>query len=189
MAKKLTFKNPTTVHNYAIEQGYDMGTSKLNTTLANKLKGIPKKDGHFHQDDIDNLLKYGKFKRLEGLQSSEISELDRKAKVADVRIKEAAAEKGEFANKVEKGAYFSKTEIESDQTARGKVLKDGVEGFGINMLVRVVETVGGDPALLPEVMELWTEEVENLFDRYSRPVEFEAPVFIDEEEVESGENI
>ena len=50
------------------------------------------------------------------------------------------------------------------------------------MSSRTVELVKGDQSLTPDLIELYTKEMETLFDHYSRPVEFEAPAWVEEDE-------
>lgn len=182
MAKTAGFRTKQAVHDYLVEIGFDMGVSKLSSKLAVCLKDIKKKGGVWLQSDIDTYAPIWGFNQMEGAMSADASALDIKIKQADLRKKEGDANKVEHENKVRSGRYILKSEVEMMLAARAKLLYDGVKSFGINMASRTVEIVKGDQSMTPDLIELYTKEMETLFDHYSRPIEFEAPAFAEEEE-------
>ena len=112
MSEILRFKTKTAVHQYLLNKGFDVGTSKLSSKVAKDLTGIPKKDGHWLQSDIDNYAKYGNIKRLEGAMSADAAAVAEKIRQAELRIAEGKAHEIEHKNKVAAGKYLPKADME-----------------------------------------------------------------------------
>lgn len=185
MTDKLQFKRKTEVQAYLVSQGYDLGGSALNSTLAKKLDGIAKKNGYWQQADIDNLAKFGNIPRLDGAMPKEMVDLDKRIKEAEAREREGRAAKIEHENKVTVGLYLLRSEVDRQFAARAAFLKDGVGSRFIHSRApRIVEMIGGDMGKVPDLVELWLKEVEELFDHYSKPLEFEAVNIIVTEDTE-----
>lgn len=172
MAEKLTFKNKTKVQEYAIKLGYDMGTSKLNTTLSNKLNGIPKKDGCWFQADIDNLLNYGNFKKMAGAISNDISELDRRIKEADLREREGKAEQVERKNAKESGQLIDRSKVNMDLVARMiQLRKDEKTDNKVNASV-IIKLIAGDIEKEKELQKYLNAATDNRMNNYAKPFKF-----------------
>ena len=172
MADKLTFSSKVKVQEYAINQGYDMGASKLNSTLSEKLKGIPKKNGVWFKADIDNLLLYGRFKRLAGVQSNEVSELDRKIKEADLREKEGKADKVERENSKADGLLIERSNVYRELVARMIQLKKDEKTDNKVKSADIIFLVGGDIEKEKELQKYLDIGTDRRLNRYAKPFKF-----------------
>lgn len=172
MAEKLRFKHGTEVNHYAIKQGYDMGSSKMNSALATKLKGISKKDGYWFQEDIDNLLRFGKFKQLSGAMPADVAVLDRKIKEADLREKEGRADKVERENETASGLLVERSKMNRELVARMIQLRKDEETDNKIKALPIIELVKGDIEMEKELVKLLNNLSTERLNKYAKPFKF-----------------
>ncbi len=172
MIEKLKFKHATEVHQYAIKQGYDMGSSNMNSTLAIKLKGISKKNGYWFQDDIDNLLRFGKFKQLSGAMPADVAVLDRKIKEADLREKEGKAEKVERENAKASGQLIERSKMNRELVARMIQLRKDEKTDNKVKAAEIIDLIGGDIEKEKELIKLLNNLADKRFNKYAKPFRF-----------------
>jgi hypothetical protein len=172
MAEKLKFKHGTEVHQYAIKQGYDMGLSKMNSVLAKKLKGISKKDGYWFQDDIDNLLRFGRFKQLSGAMPADVAILDRKIKEADLREKEGKAIKVERENAKAAGQLIERSKMHRELVARMIQLRKDEKTDNKVKAAEIIAKIGGDIEQEKVLIKLLNSLTDKRLNRYAQPFRF-----------------
>jgi len=172
MTEKLKFKQATEVHQYAIKQGYDMGSSKMNSTLATKLKGISKKDGYWFQEDIDNLLRFGKFKQFSGAMPADVAVLDRRIKEADAREKEGKADKVERENEKAAGQLIDRSKINRELVARMIQLRKDEKTDNKVKASIIISLVGGDIEKEKELQKYLNDATDRRMNTYAKPFKF-----------------
>ena len=183
MAKKLKFKQGTEVHQYAIQQGYDMGSSKMNSALATKLKGISKKDGYWLQEDIDNLLRFGKFKQFSGAMPADVAVLDRKIKEADLREKEGKADKIDRENTKAAGQLIDRSKVNFDLVARMIQLRKDEKTDNKVKASDIIALVGGDIEKEKELQKYLNDATDRRMNTYAKPFKFAVSMTELEEEI------
>lgn len=183
MTEKRTFRSKTAVQDYAVEHGYDMGSSKLNSTLAEKLKGITKKNGCWQQSDIDNLLQYGGFKQLEGAMPQDALDLDRQIKKADLREKKGKAEKVERENAKAEGLLIERSKVNRELVARMIQLRKDEKTDNKVKAADIISLVGGDIEKEKELQKFLDKKTDERFNRYAKPLRLNVSISEVEKEV------
>ena len=184
MSEKVKFKKGTEVHQYAMKQGYDMGSSEMNSTLAKKLKGISKKDGYWFQEDIDNLLRFGKFKQLSGAMPADVAVLDRKIKEMDLREKEGKVEKVERENKTADGLLIERTKMHRELVARMIQLRKDEKTDNKVKVSDIISIVGGDIEKEKDLLKFLNTATERRMNTYAKPFKFTVGMSELEKEIE-----
>jgi len=172
MTEQLKFKQATEVHQYAIKQGYDMGSSKMNSTLATKLKGISKKDGYWFKEDIDNLLRFGKFKQLSGAMPADVAVLDRKIKEAELRTREGNADKVERENAKASGQLIERSKMSRELVARMIQLRKDEKTDNKIKSSHIIALVDGDIEKEKELNKLLDNLTDKRMNTYAKPFKF-----------------
>ena len=184
MTEKQKFKKGTEVHQYAIKNGYDMGSSKMNSTLAKKLKGISKKDGYWFQEDIDNLLRFGKFNQFSGAMPADVALLDRKIKEMDLREKEGKVEKVERENAKADGQLIERSKMHRELVARMiQLRKDEKTDNKVNASV-IISLVAGDIEKEKELQKYLNGATDKRMNNYAKPFKFTVGLSELEKEIE-----
>lgn len=170
------FKNLLEVAEYLKGEGWKVGKS----FLYQKAYLIKKQaDGTILREDADAFAKQY-LKKLDG--SNIDADITQKLK-AEVRKLKAEAEKRELEVLQIKGKLVDKYEVEQQLAARAAFLMESLRNFVHSQIPRVVEMVGGDIKYAADAIEFFQEELEKLFDYYSKPL-----VFNVSDEGEKGES-
>lgn len=126
----------------------------------------------FAQKDLDRYAK----KFLSLLTGSDSNNVEEKLKW-ETRIAEQKFKDMEFEARIKEGAYVLKSEVEQMLAARAAFLKDNLgQGFIHSRASKIAELLKGDPDLIPELIEFWLKQIEEVFDYYSKPMRFEVPI-------------
>ncbi|MCK5506594.1 MAG: hypothetical protein KAJ10_15630, partial [Thermodesulfovibrionia bacterium] len=132
----------------------------------------PKKNGVWFKADIDKLLLYGRFKRLAGVQSNEVSELDRKIKEADLREKEGKADKVERENSKADGLLIERSNVYRELVARMIQLKKDEKTDNKVKSADIIFLVGGDIEKEKELQKYLDIGTDRRLNRYAKPFKF-----------------
>ncbi|MEK7075745.1 MAG: hypothetical protein AAB948_03065, partial [Patescibacteria group bacterium] len=168
---------------YLKGQGFKIEKSKLYeeknivgyTTIDNAVTFLKK--------DLD---KYAK-KFLNLLAESDSNNADAKMKW-DAKIAEQKFSDMEFEAKIKQGMYILKSDVEQQLAARAAFLKENLgSGFIHSRAPKIAEIIQGNTERIPELIELWLQQIEEVFDYYSKPMRFEVPVVMMSEEKEMAE--
>jgi len=188
MAEQQKFKKKTEVHRYLLKQGYDVGGSKLNSKVAKDLNGIPKKDGHWFQKDIDNYVKYGNLKKLEGALSADASAVAEELQREKLRTEKAKRIKAERINDIETGLYILLQEAEQQHTLKVQLFKSALENLVYSSMPELISLAKGNSERIPDCQEYFLKMIRKKLDDYAKPCKYEVPALIaidDEETIES----
>ena len=156
---------------YLKGQGFKIEKSKLYeeknivgyTTIDNAVTFLKK--------DLD---KYAK-KFLNLLAESDSNNADAKMKW-DAKIAEQKFSDMEFEAKIKQGMYILKSDVEQQLAARAAFLKDNLgQSFIHSRAPKIAEIIQGNTERIPELIELWLQQIEEVFDYYSKPMKFEVP--------------
>lgn len=178
-AKEIRFQNVLEVVAYLKDAGYKIEKSKA---YIDRHLMKPDKDG-FLQSNVDRYAK-AFLERFDGTSGDGNSDKARE----EARLTRERADKIAFENEIMRGKYLLRSEVDRQFAARAAFLKDGVgPRFIHSRAPRIVEMVGGEMAKIPDLVEMWLKEVEELFDHYSRPLEFEAVNILTTEGTEDTE--
>ncbi len=166
----LRLKNRPEVLEYLKAKGWKIEKSKL---YADWKKIDLEKDGSCTKAAADSYAKLC----LEKLDGSDQEPVDMANKVLwETRATKAKALKLEHENEENKGLWILRSDIEPMLAARAAGLKNSVgPEFIHRSSEQIIELVDGNIARAPELIDWWLRAVEDLFDIYSRPVEFAVP--------------
>jgi len=138
----------------------------------------------FMKKDLD---KYAK-KLLTLLTESGANNAEEKMKW-ETKIAEQKFKDMEFEARIKEGIYVLKSEVEQMLAARAAFLKDNLgQGFIHSRAARIAEILKGNPDLIPELIEFYLKHIEEVFDYYSKPMRFEVPAALINEEEETHES-
>lgn len=138
----------------------------------------------FTKKDLD---KYAK-KFLNPLSESDSNNADAKMKW-DARIAEQKFKDMEFEAKIKQGMYILKSDVEQMLAARAAFLKDNLgQGFIHARASKIAEIIQGNTEHIPELIDFWLKQIEEIFDYYSKPMRFEVPTSLLESEEKNNEN-
>lgn len=103
------------------------------------------------------------------------------AKIAEQKFKDM-----EFNAKIKAGLYVLRSDVEQMLAARAAFLKDNLgQSFIYSRAAKLVEIVQGNSEFIPDLIDYWMKQIEEVFDYYSKPIRFEVPTaLIEEEEME-----
>ena len=169
--------------NYLNSQGFKIQNSKLyedksiiNFKTVNNIITFLKKD----------LDKYAK-KFLNLLAESDSNNAEEKMKW-DAKIAEQKFKDMEFEAKIKDGMYVLKSEVEQMLAARAAFLKENLgSGFIHSRAPKITEIIQGNTDRIPELIEFWLKQIEEVFDYYSKPLRFEVPaISITEEDTDDA---
>lgn len=188
MAEKLKFKTKQLVHNYMAGLGFDMGASKMNSKLAKVLDGIPKKDGHWYQVDIDNLAKHGEFKRMEGAMSAGATAIAEELQRERLGTEKAKRIKAERINDIESGLYILLQEAEQQHTLKMQLFKSALENLVYSSMPELISLAKGNSERIPDCQEYLLKMIRKKLDDYAKPCKYEVPALIATDDEETIEN-
>lgn len=168
---------------YLKAQGFKIEKTKLYDEKA--IVGFTAVDNAvtFAKKDLD---KYAKkfLSLLSGADSNNAEDkLKWETKIAEQKFNDMA-----FEAKIKEGKYILRSEVEQMLAARAAFLKDSLgPGFIHSRASKIVEIVKGNPDNIPELIEFWLRQIEEVFDYYSKPMRFEVPIALLEEEMAKNE--
>lgn len=176
------FNAPDAVE-YLKTQGYKIEKSKLYDEKA--IVGYQTIDNAvtFAKKSLDKYAK--KFLSLLSANDSNTAEEKMKwdAKIAEQKFKDM-----EFEAKIKEGLYLLRSEVEQMLAARGAFLKDNLgQSFIHSRAPKIIEIIKGDSDRIPELIEFWLHQIEEVFDYYSKPMKFEVPVMALQNEEKENE--
>ena len=169
--------------NYLNSQGFKIQNSKLyedksiiNFKTVNNIITFLKKD----------LDKYAK-KFLNLLSGSDADNADEKMKW-DAKIAEQKFSDMEFEAKIKQGLFILKSEVEQLLAARAAFLKENLgSGFIHSRAPKITEILRCSSDRIPELIEFWLKQIDEVFDYYSKPLRFEVPaISITEEDTDDA---
>lgn len=132
----------------------------------------------FAKKDLD---KYAK-KFLTPLSAGDSNMADRKM-AAEANIAEQKFKDMEFEAKIKEGQYILRSEVEQMLAARAAFLKDNLgSSFIHSRAAKIAEILKGDPDRIPELIEFYLKQVDEVFDYYSKPLKFEVPAVLLQEQ-------
>ncbi len=163
------FGNLLEALSYIRSEGWKCSKSKL---YEDQGKIERQKDGNFLRRDIDkyaeNFLK--KIDASDG-DTNDSQELQK----WEIAIAEEKHKKLQRENEVQSGLYLRKTDVEHMLAARAAFLKDNLGPTFIHSRASgLITLVKGDPDRAPEFIDAWTKHIDEMFDLYSKPFQFEA---------------
>jgi len=178
--EKIFFTAPD-VLNYLRDENYKIEK----TYFYNKfISGVKKqKDGEMLKHDIDSRIKeLGIVKRdFSEPDAGGVQKLMWETKIAEQKFKDM-----EFEAKIKEGQYVLKSEVEQLLAARAAFLKDNLgAGFIHSRAVKIAEIIQGNTEHIPELIEFWMQHISEVFDYYAKPMRFEVPTALLNEEEES----
>lgn len=178
--KSRTFSTLLEVLDYLQGEGWKISKSTL---YDNQHKINKAKDGTYTKKAVDEYARLCLVK-LDGSTDEGKGAAEKKeeieAKIAEERLKKLQRD-----NEIEQGRWVRRSEVESMLAARAAALMNGVGPEFIHReAAGIIELVEGDIEKAPDLIEHWLKVVEELFDRYSRPVEFTVPGAEDEDFIE-----
>lgn len=164
---------------YLKEQGWKIEKSKLYEEKSIIGYKIINNNITFKKIDLD---KYAR-KFLKPMSETDSSTIEDKLKW-DARISEQKFKDMELEAKIKEGLYILKSEVEQLLAARAAFLKDNLgQGFIHSRASKLIEIVEGNSDHTPELIDYWLKQIEEVFDYYSKPMRFEVPaVMVNEEE-------
>lgn len=165
------FANPTEVHEYLESEGWKVSQRKVYDD-KNKIEKEP--DGTYTKKAVDEYARL-LLTRTDGSDEA-IGDLAARKATLEVELLEEKKAEAVRENKLKEGFYVLKSDLESMLAGRAAVLKASVGTEFIHARAeKVIEIVAGDHGRAPELIDYWLREVEDFFDRYSRPMEFATP--------------
>lgn len=156
---------------YLKSQGYKIEKSKLYEDKH--IIGFTTQKGSavFGEKNLD---KYAK-KFLFLLSGSDAVSLEEKLKW-DTKIAEQKFKDMEFEARIKEGSYVLTSEVEQMLAARAAFLKDNLgQGFIHSAAPKVCELLKGNQELIPDFIDFYLKHIEEVFDYYSKPIEFKVP--------------
>lgn len=168
----VSFATKREVIAYLIQQGWDVkpDSSKVNDDL----KGLPRKQGVWSKKVIDDYAAMD-LRKTDGISEKLTADAKRKLK-ADADKAEEDAERANRRNKIERGEYIPLSDVEQEFARRMAFLKSDMERFVFNFMDRIVEIFEGNIEKKPDAIEMGLRLKDEWMDRYSKPLEFMAPV-------------
>lgn len=145
--------------------------SKLYTDIKKGL--LPKKNKGFRQKDVDRYAGGLPLSSTPDGRNSAAEERLRRKEEADIRIKEAQAEREEKKNKIIDGQYISREQVYQELAARAVALNMGLKSVVQAEALDLIRAVGGDQ----QKTDLLSRELDRIIDaasnEYSRVIVFE----------------
>lgn len=144
------------------------------TKLYNDQGKIDKqKDGGILKKDADKYAAYF-LKKLDG---SDYEDIDPAEKIKwETEIAKQKAEKLTMENEINRAVYVLKSDVEMQLAARAAYLKDNLGmDFIHSFAPRIVTLVQGSQDKIPDLVDIWLEHIEEVFNHYSKPIKFEVP--------------
>lgn len=169
---------------YLKVQGFKIEKSKLYNEKA--IVGFKTIDNAvtFTKKDLD---KYAK-KFLSLLTEADSNNAEEKMKW-ETKIAEQKFHDMEFEAKIKEGRYVLCSEVEQMLAARAAFLKENLgQGFIHSRAPKLAEILKGNPDNIPELIDFYLKHIEEVFDYYSKPMRFEVPAaMINEEEEQNAD--
>ncbi len=177
------FKNLLEVIVYLREEGWKCSKSKI---YEDQNKIDRQSDGTITKKDAD---KYASIflRRLDG--SINADDLDPAEKLRwEIEIAKEKAEKLHRENEIERGIYLLRSDVEHMLAARAAYLKDNLGAAFIHSRAsQIILLVNGDQTRIPDLVEFWLRNIDEIFNHYARPMQHEA-VYSPKPEVESADD-
>lgn len=164
---------------YAEEQGRKVKKTKLFQDIK---KGLLKKqpDGSFRKKDADRYLASLPMAGTGDLVAERASDRQRRKEEQEIRRITNAANREEFDLEVKQGKFIPKDQVHLELAARAVTLATGLktafEAHGLDLIA----LVDGNPKKAAALIEFLEKLLEESFNEYSRPMEFEIE-FIEED--------
>lgn len=164
---------------YAEEQGRKVKKTKLFQDIK---KGLLKKqpDGSFRKKDADRYLASLPMAGTGDLVAERASDRQRRKEEQEIRRITNAANREEFDLEVKKGKFIPREQVHLELAARAVTLATGLktafEAHGLD----IIALVDGNPKKAAALIEFLEKLLEESFNEYSRPMEFEIE-FIEED--------
>lgn len=164
---------------YAEEQGRKVKKTKLFQDIK---KGLLKKqpDGSFRKKDADRYLASLPMAGTGDLVAEKASDRQRRKEEQEIRRITNAANREEFDLEVKKGKFIPREQVHLELAARAVTLATGLktafEAHGLD----IIALVDGNPKKAAALIEFLEKLLEESFNEYSRPMEFEIE-FIEED--------
>jgi len=156
---------------YLQGEGWKVSKSKL---YEDQRKIEKEEDGTWTKQAVDEYARL-RLTRLDGTTDEGRGAAERKEEI-EAQIAQAKLEKLRRENEIEQGRWVRRSEVESMLAARASALMAGVGPEYIHReAAGIIELVGGDADRAPDLIDHWLKRVEELFDRYSRLMEFTVP--------------
>ena len=162
---------------YLKADGWKIEKSKLYNDQG---KIDKQKDGGILKKDADKYAAYF-LKKLDG---SDYEDIDPAEKIKwETEIAKQKAEKLTMENEISRAVYVLKSDVEMQLAARASYLKDNLGMDFIHSIApRIVTLVQGTQDKIPDLVDLWLEHIEEVFNHYSKPIKFEVPNIKKEEQ-------
>lgn len=168
----LIFKNVGELLRYLQEDcSRQIQKSKLYEDIRSGL--MPRRKRKFRQRDADRYAASLPLSSTPDGRTEEVEKRQRRKDEAEIRIKEAQAEREEKRNAIMNGEYIEREEVYQELAARAIALNTGLKSTIRAKGVDIVKAVGGDL----QKTEMFLREIDSLIDiacsDYSRVLEFE----------------
>lgn len=181
------FKNAGEVLAYLQESGRKIEKSKLYEDI--KAGFLKKSDRQFKKRDIDRYAARLPLSTTPDGRVKEVEDRQRRKDEAEIRIKEATAEREEMRAAVMKGKYVLREQVDQELAARAMTLASGLKSQFEAAALDLVNKVGGEPKKSRALVAALAEVLDKGLGEYSKIIEFEVILSDgdDEPEESSGE--
>lgn len=153
-------------------KGYKIAKSKLYDDKSIIRYQIINNIITFEKNALDKYAR--KFLSLD--EGSDSNDVEKRLK-EEIRFLKERADKVAFENELAKGQYIPRSNVEQQLAARAAFLKDNLgQGFIHSRASKICEIVRGDREHIPDLIKYWLKQIEEVFDYYSKPLEFKVPV-------------
>jgi hypothetical protein len=171
---------------YVEENGRKLKKSKLYVDIG---KGLLKKqaDGTFRQRDVNRYMASLPFSATPDSLADKASDRQRRKEEEEIRRIRAIADKEEFMLAVKKGQYILREQVHLELAARAVTLASGLKTAFESHGLDIIDAVGGKPKKAPDLLLFIENLLDEAFNEYSRPIEFEVLFSSDEEASEKPE--
>lgn len=168
----VTFAKKREVIAYLITEGWDVKPDS--SKVYKELNGISRKGGVWRKKEIDEYA--GRcLRQIDGISEELTADAKRKLK-ADADKAEEDAIRARRRNFIERGEYIPLSEVEQEFARRMAFLNSDIERFVYNFMPRMIEILEGNTEKQPDAIELGLRLKDEWMDRYSKPLEFMAPL-------------
>lgn len=166
------FKNVGQVLRYLQEEaGRAIGQSKL---YADIKKGLLRKDNKsFRKIDVDRYAATLPLATTPDGRVAEAEERQRRKDEAEIRIKEAQAEREEKKNLILSGQYIDREQVYQEFAARAVALNMGIKTVVQEKALDLILAVEGKQQKSDLLVRLFEEVIDNACNEYSRELTFE----------------
>ena len=157
---------------YVEENGRKLKKSKLYVDIG---KGLLKKqaDGTFRQRDVSRYMASLPLSATPDSLATKASDRQNRKEEQEIRRICAIADKEEFLLAVKKGQYILREQVHLELAARAVTLSAGLKTTFESRGLDIIDAVAGSPKKAQELLVFLENILDEAFNDYSRPIDFE----------------